>query len=171
MKPEKKKLTDDKPYTIQYVQDILQRIGLNLKFRCIVHIMSSSGMRIAAFSELKLKHIQDMPNGCRSILVHGDDKADYTTFIHQEAVEVLEKYLESRTNLGKILTSKSWITPSKHDFRIVVDTNSMRTQMTRYAHSGSTEIKKRGRYEKQAIMHLENNLIPFSNQILMLTST
>ena len=98
MKPEKKKLTGDKPYTTKDIQDMLQRIGPNLKFRCIVHVLSASGMRIGGFSELKLKHIQDMPNGCRSILVYDDDKAEYTTFIHQEAVEALEKYLESGSN-------------------------------------------------------------------------
>ena len=150
MKPEKKKLTGDKPYTTKDIQDILQRIGPNLKFRCIVHIMSASSTRIGAFSELKLKHIQDMPNGCRSMLVYDDDKAEYTTFIHQEAVEALEKYLEFRRNSGEVLTPESWLIPSKHDVRIVNDTNSIRTQMCRYAHKGSVEIKKRGRYEKQA---------------------
>ena len=150
MKPEKKKLTGDKPYTTKDIQDMLQRIGLNLKFRCIVHVLSASGMRIGGFSELKLKHIQDMPNGCRSILVYDDDKAEYTTFIHQEAVEALEKYLESRRNSGEVLTPESWLIPSKHDVRFVNDTVSIRTQMSRYAHKGSVEIKKRGRYEKQA---------------------
>ena len=150
MKPEKKKLTGDKPYTTKDIQDMLQRIGPNLKFRCIVHVLSASGMRIGGFSELKLKHIQDMPNGCRSILVYDDDKAEYTTFIHQEAVEALEGYLESRRNLGEVLGPDSWLIPSKHDVRIVNDTVSIRTQMSRYAHKGSVEIKKRGRYEKQA---------------------
>ena len=150
MKPEKKKLTGDKPYTTKDIQDILQRIGPNLKFRCIVHVLSASGMRIGGFSELKLKHIQDMPNGCRSILVYDDDKAEYTTFIHQEAVEALERYLESRRNSGEVLGPDSWLIPSKHDVRFVNDTVSIRTQMSRYAHKGSVEIKKRGRYEKQA---------------------
>ena len=150
MKPEKKKLTGDKPYTTKDIQDMLQRIGLNLKFICIVHIMSASAIRIGSFAELKLKHIQDMPNGCKSLLVYDDDKAEYTTFIHQEAVEALEKYLESRRNSGEVLTPESWLIPSKHDSRIVNDTRSIRTQMARYAHKGSVEIKKRGRYEKQA---------------------
>ena len=148
--PKKVKRTGRLAYTTKDIQDILQCIGPNLKFRCIVHIMSASSTRIGAFSELKLKHIQDMPNGCKSMLVYDDDKAEYTTFIHQEAVEALEKYLESRRNSGEILTPESWLIPSKHDVRIVNDTNSIRTQMCRYAHKDSVEIKKRGRYEKQA---------------------
>jgi len=48
-----------------------------------------------------------MPNGCKSILVYDDDKAEYTTFIHQEAVEALDEYLADRTRLGEIITPKS----------------------------------------------------------------
>ena len=115
MKPEKKKLTGDKPYTTKDIEEILQRVGSNLKFRCIIHIMSASGIRIGAFEELKLKHIQDMPNGCKSILVYDDDKTEYTTFIHQEAVEALDQYLAFRAKSGEIITPESWLIPSKHD--------------------------------------------------------
>ena len=91
-----------------------------------------------------------MPKGCRSLLVHDDDKAEYTTFIHQEAVEALEKYLTYRTKKGEVLTPESWLIPSASDCHKSARTVSMRTQMVRYAHSDSNEIKKRGRYDKQA---------------------
>ena len=92
MKPEKKKLTGDMPYKTEDIQKILRIVGKNLKFRCITHILASTGIRIGAFSEIQLKHIQDMPNGCKSILVYDDDKAEYITFIHPEAVEALDQY-------------------------------------------------------------------------------
>ena len=148
MKPEKKKLTGDKPYQTKDIQEMLQIVGSNLKFRCIIHIMSASGIRVGAFSELRLKNIEDMSNGCRSILVYDDDKSEYTTFIHQEAVEALDQYLESRTKLGEIITPESWVIPSKHDSSIVAVGCSIRTQMARYAHQDD-EVKKRGRYQKQ----------------------
>lgn len=148
MKPEKKKLTGDKPYTTEDIEEILQRVGSHLKFRCIIHIMSASGIRIGAFAELKLKHIQDMPNGCKSILVYDDDKAEYTTFIHPEAVEALDQYLAFRAKSGEIITPESWLIPSKHDSNVVAILSSLRTQMARYVHQDD-EVKKRGRYEKQ----------------------
>ncbi len=150
MKPEKKKLTGDMPYQTEQIQNMLMLVGSNLKFRCVIHIMAASGIRIGAFSELKLKHLQDMPNGCRSILVYDDDKSEYTTFIHQEAVEALDQYLAFRTKSGEILTPESWIIPSKNSCNKPADTCSIRTQMARYAHYNSNEIKKRGRYQIQS---------------------
>ena len=150
MKPEKKKLTGDMPYKTEDIQQILRVVGSNLKFRCLVHVISASGMRIGSFEELKLKHIQDMHNGCKSILVYEDDKAEYTTFIHQEAVEALDEYLEYRTKSGEVLTPESWVFPSKSDCNKPALTVSMRTQMARYAHHNDVKSKKRGRYEIQA---------------------
>ena len=57
MKPEKKKLTGDMPYKTEDIQKILRVVGKNLKFRCITHILASTGIRIGAFSEIQLKHI------------------------------------------------------------------------------------------------------------------
>jgi len=150
MKPEKKKLTGDMPYKTEDIQQILRVVGSNLKFRCLVHVISASGMRIGSFEELKLKHIQDMPNGCKSILVYEDDKGEYTTFIHQEAVEALDEYLEYRAKSGEVLTPESWAFPSKSDCNKPALTVSMRTQMARYAHHNDVKSKKRGRYEIQA---------------------
>ena len=150
MKPEKKKLTGDMPYKTEDIQQILRVVGSNLKFRCLVHVISASGMRIGSFEELKLKHIQDMPNGCKSILVYEDDKGEYTTFIHQEAVEALDEYLEYRAKSGEVLTPESWAFPSKSDCNKPALTVSMRTQMARYAHYNDVKSKKRGRYEIQA---------------------
>jgi len=48
-----------------------------------------------------------MSNGCKFILVYDDDKAEYVTFIHQEAVEALDEYLADRTRLGEIITPES----------------------------------------------------------------
>ena len=61
MKPDRKKPTGDRPYSTKDVQVMLTTIP-NLKFRCIIHMLSARCMRIGAFEELQLKHIQDMPN-------------------------------------------------------------------------------------------------------------
>ena len=121
----------------------------NLKFRCVIHMLSASGMRIGVFEELQLKHIQDIPNGCKSVLVHDDDKSDYTTFIHHEAVEALDEYLAYRTRLGERLTRKSWLIVS-NDYNKPALTSTLQTCMSRYAHKDSNEVKKRGRFETMA---------------------
>jgi len=149
MLPERKKSTGDKPYTTKDIQIMLRAIP-NLKFRCIMHFLAASGMRIGAFEELKLKHIQDMPNGCKSLLVYDDDKSEYQTFIHYEAVQALDEWLDYRTKQGEIITPESWVIPQLLDSTKHCTSVSIGSQMGRYAHQGSKEIKKRGRYAIQA---------------------
>ena len=149
MLPEKKKLTGDKPYQTKDIQIMLKSIP-TLKFRCIVHFLAASGVRIGALEELKLKHIQDMPNGCKSVLVYDDDKSEYHTFIHHEAVGALDEYLAYRAKSGENITPESWLIPSKSDSNKPALTVSLRTQMSRYAHQYQDQNKKRGRYEIQA---------------------
>ena len=149
MLPEKKKLTGEKPYQTKDIQIILKSIP-TLKFRCIVHFLAASGVRIGALEELKLKHIQDMPNGCKSVLVYDDDKSEYHTFIHHEAVGALDEYLAYRAKSGENITPESWLIPSKSDSNKPALTVSLRTQMSRYAHQYQDQNKKRGRYEIQA---------------------
>ena len=149
MLPEKKKLTGDKPYQTKDIQIMLKSIP-TLKFRCIVHFLAASGVRIGALEELKLKHIQDMPNGCKSVLVYDDDKSEYHTFIHHEAVGVLDEYLAYRAKSGENITPESWLIPSKSDSNKPALTVSLRTQMSRYAHQYRDQDKKRGRYETMA---------------------
>ena len=149
MKPEKRKLTGDKPYTTKDIKKILRVAGKNLKSRCLIHMLSASGMRIGGFEELKIKHIQDMPNGCKSILVYEDDKDEYTTFIHQEVVEVLDEYLALRRKKGEIITPNSWVFPSASDCNKPALTISMRVQLARYAHHNDDRSKKHGRYDIQ----------------------
>jgi len=153
MLPEKKKLTGDKPYNTKHIQNMLNVVGVNLKFRCIIHIMSANGCRIGSFEELKVGHIQDMPNSCKSLRIYDDHRKEYYTFIHHEAVEALDEYLESRTKKGEIITPESWLIPSASDVNKPVLTVSIRIQMARYAHHDGVqedEVKKRGRYQIQA---------------------
>ena len=149
MLPEKKKLTGEKPYQTKDIQIMLKSIP-TLKFKCIIHFLAASGVRIGALEELKLKHIRDMSNGCKSVLVYDDDKSEYHTFIHHEAVGVLDEYLAYRAKSGENITPESWLIPSKRDSNKPALTVSLRTQMSRYAHQYRDQDKKRGRYETMA---------------------
>jgi integrase len=149
MKPEKKKLTGDKPYKTEDIQLILKNT-VNLKFRCLIHFLSASGVRIGSFETMKLKHLEDMGDNCKSVLVYDDDKSEYHTFIHHEAVQALDEYLAYRTRLGEIITPESWVIPSTSDSKKPVTTASITTQMNRFSRQNLIQEKKRGRYEIQA---------------------
>jgi integrase len=149
MLPEKMKLTGDKPYKTEEIQLILKNT-VNLKFRCLIHFLSASGVRIGSFETMKLKHLEDMGDNCKSVLVYDDDKSEYHTFIHHEAVQALDEYLAYRTRLGEIITPESWVIPSTSDSKKPVTTASITTQMNRFARQNLVQEKKRGRYEIQA---------------------
>jgi integrase len=147
MLPEKRKATGQVPYTTKQVQ-ILLKYSKNPKFRALIHIMCASGVRVGVFQELKLKHIQDMSNGCKSVLVYADTIHEYQTFIHQEAVEALDEYLAWRRRKGEIITPDSWLIPTYSDSNKSSSTETITTTMSRYVkNSLGREQSIHGRFQ------------------------
>jgi len=109
MKPERKKLRGDKPYTTQDLQIILKHVSKSPLWTSLIHFISSSGVRDGFSEELRIKDLGDMPNGCKSVKVYADSKDESYTFITQEAVTALEEYFEYRRKKGEKLTPDSWV--------------------------------------------------------------
>ncbi|MBM3896544.1 MAG: hypothetical protein FJ360_02210 [Thaumarchaeota archaeon] len=137
MLPEQKKPRGDKPYSTELIRQILRIFSKSPLFYAITHFISASGVRAGFCEELKIKHLIDMSNGCKSIKVYADSKDEYITFIHSEAVEALEEYFAYRRRNGEKLTPDSWVfakttNPSK----------SLRTQdiTVKFSHSLSNRI-------------------------------
>ncbi|MDC0212019.1 site-specific integrase [Candidatus Nitrosopelagicus sp.] len=120
--PEASKPSGQKAYTNEDVREILNS-SINKKFRCLVHLMASSGMRIGGVRELQLKHLEEMPHGCKSVLVYAGTKDEYQTFISPEAVKALDDYLDERISQGDKINSDSFvIVTSKRGFKPCNDT-------------------------------------------------
>ena len=134
MLPEKRKATGQVPYTTKQVQ-VLLKYSKNPKFRALIHIMSASGIRVGAFIEMKVKDVTTTDfemHGCKSVLVYADTVHEYQTFIHQEAVEALDDYLEYRKRKGEIITPESWLIPTYSDSNKPSSTETLTTTMARY---------------------------------------
>jgi len=115
--PEASKPSGQKAYTNEDCIEILNS-SINKKFRCLVHLLASSGMRIGAVRELKMKHLEEMPHGCKSVLVYAGSKEEYYTFISQEAVKALDDYIDERISQGDKINSDSFvIVTSKRGFK------------------------------------------------------
>ena len=106
--PAKLKPLGDKAYTTEDVQYLLS-LTKTLKHKALIHILASSGMRAGAICNMKLKHLKDMPQNCKSVLVYPRSLEEYTTFISPEAVNHLEKYFDERKNHGEKLTDESFL--------------------------------------------------------------
>ena len=146
MIPEKKKSGGDKAYTTEQIQ-VLVKYCSHSFYRAIIHFMSSSGVRIGSFQELKMKHLKDMPNGCKSVLVYADTRYEYHTFIHQEAVESLNEYLDSRRKKGEKLTDDSWVFCSSRNNLISSKSHTISAGICRYVNKTLNRKINNGKYD------------------------
>lgn len=150
MLPEKKKATGQTPYTTEQVQTLL-KYAKNPKFRALIHFLSASGVRIGSFREMKIKHIKETlfeSNGSKSVLVYADSIDEYQTFIHKEAVQALDEYLEFRARKGEIITPDSWVFPTYSDPSKPSSSESLTTTMSRYVSNAlGREEAKNGRFK------------------------
>ena len=109
MYPQAKKPRNSNPYTTEQVKQMIHAFARDPKYIALVHFLSASGVRAGFAEYLKIKHLQDMPNGCKSVKVYADEKEEYFTFIHKEAVTALEYYFEMRKKQGEILDEESYV--------------------------------------------------------------
>jgi len=74
-----------------------------IRNKALIHFLVSSGVRIDALYDLKLKHVTDMSHGCKMILVYEDSPKEYHTFLTPESSKVLDLYLGQRKKDHEIL--------------------------------------------------------------------
>jgi len=150
MIPERNKPTGEKAYSTEQIQILLKNTA-NLVFKALIHFMSASGVRVGSFDELKIKDLTDMPNGCKCVKVYADTIHEYFTFIHYEAVEALNEYLESRKKKGEKITDDSWVFCSPSDNSKPLHVNSITSNLGRYVRKFLGREKSRsGRYSIMA---------------------
>ena len=103
--PKFEKLTGEKPYTTEDIQNMLQ--ASNLRLSVVIHIFASTGIRPEALTTIKLKHMEPIGDGCTKLMVYPEDNEEYYAFLTPEATLVLQKYLEKRKFDGEKLTEDS----------------------------------------------------------------
>lgn len=106
MFPQHEKESGKEAYSDDEIREMI-RSAKTRKHRAIIHFLASSGVRIGAIPELKIKHIKNLDLGCKSIHVYPDSKDEYYTFLTPEASQFLEEYLEERRGLGEFITENS----------------------------------------------------------------
>jgi len=104
------KPTGDAAYSTEDIKKMLDCTP-NLRNKTLIHFLASTGCRIGALPELKLKHLTEMQLGCKAILVYEDSIEEYYTFLTPEASEILDDYLEQRKK------DKEYISPESPLFR------------------------------------------------------
>jgi site-specific recombinase XerD len=107
--PEQIKIRGDKPYTTELLQQALRYVSGYTQFNAVIHFLCATGARGGITEHLKMKHIGELKDDCKSVLCYADTKDEYLTFIHPEAIAALDQWLEYRKQRGDIVDKNSWV--------------------------------------------------------------
>ncbi len=150
--PEEEKPGGEKAITTIQVRKMLD-YATTIRLKTIIHIFASCGARPEGLSLLQIKDLEDMPDGCKSLLIYADSLHEYFIFLTPEASTVLDEYLQSRRERGEKLTPESYvigrepfIVNEKRSKPVMVNSfeSSLSHAMRR---AGISRIKKGNRYD------------------------
>ena len=91
---EYQRVAKDRAYKHEEIKTLVDSADLRMKV--ILLLMASSGMRIGAIPDLKLKHVSD-----NKITVYENTKEEYYTFRTPECSTIIQQYLDYRIRSGK----------------------------------------------------------------------
>lgn len=115
--PARVKKSGERGYTTSEIQKMLE-FSPDKRTKAIIHFIAASGIRVGAFGDLKLKHIVEMPMGCKAVLVYEGTTEEYWTFLTPEASEALDDYLNERRKDGEIMTPENPVFRSRYSLGI-----------------------------------------------------
>lgn len=88
----------------------------DLRMKSVILLMASSGMRVGPVTDLKLKHLEEIPNEKTfKITVYEKSKDEYYCFCSHECYSVIKSYLDHRTKSGEILDGESYLIREQFD--------------------------------------------------------
>jgi len=174
----------DIPYTTEEIQKMLLTTT-KLRTKAIIHFLASTGARPATIVDpiLRLKHLEEMSDGCMSIKLYDGSRQAYWAFLTPEATNALKQYHNSRKLNGENLTPESPVFANlpksswtkKYDHMSVKAIREVISHILKAA--GIERIKDGNRYNKavvygfrkrfNTILKLNNNLNSNIAEILM----
>ncbi len=87
----------------------------DLRDRCIILLMASSGIRVGAIPSLTIRSLKKLDEGLGLLTVYGESKKSrYVTLVTPECMSSIEEYLELRRKRGENLTEKSYLIRDKY---------------------------------------------------------
>ncbi len=99
---EKEKVYEDREYTYEEIQKILN--VADIKYKAIILLLASSGVRVGAIPFIKIGHIPKVPDfNIFKISVYKRSKEEYYAFCTPECYNAIVAYLDYRTRFGEAL--------------------------------------------------------------------
>lgn len=117
--PEFRKSKKDRAYTHEEIQSLLDIA--DDRFRTVILLLASTGMRIGAIPDLRLRNIEknsiDSLITIHKITVYEGFKEEYTTFTTPECSLAIDNYLKMRERYGEKLNPNSYLIREQFDVR------------------------------------------------------
>jgi len=105
LKPARVKKTGGEAWLTDEINKMLSFTS-ELRTKTLIHFIASSGIRIGALEDLKIKHIKQIED-CKSILVYDGTTEEYVTFLTPEASSMFDSYIQKRESDGEKITPES----------------------------------------------------------------
>lgn len=112
--PKGRHISNDRAPTRKEIRLALE--STDARMRMVIYILASSGIRVGAFNDLKLKHLTNLENGCARLKIYAGYQEEYWALISPEARESVELYLEMRKQIGEELTPESPLVRDKWNY-------------------------------------------------------
>lgn len=157
--------------TDEDVKALLESTNSPMK-KSLIHFIASTGVRPGALNDpvLRMKHLTEMPDGCKAIKVYDESKEGYWVFLTPEATKYLTRYINFRKDKNEIIDDDSPL------FRPTLNTKikHLRCSTARdmiidlIEKSGIVRVKTGNRYDKAAMYMLRkrfNTKLKMENQV------
>lgn len=114
MYPERVKRSGYGAYTRDDIRKMLNSTT-KIRTKAIILFLASTGCRASGLIDLKMRDLDEMPNGCRSVLFYAGSTQEYYGFLTPEASQALDYYIEKRIEDGEQITDDSPVIRESYD--------------------------------------------------------
>jgi len=152
----------------------LKQVAKKPRDIAVIDFLASTGVRPGCLSDpvLRLKHLEDMPHGCKAVKVYDGSRDGYWAFLTPEATSSLNRYLKWRRfnneELGpESVLFKTYENPQKTKDYLGAD--SVRQTLVNLLKLAGIERKKtKNRYDKAIVYGFRkrfNGILKMNNEV------
>ncbi|MGY5148623.1 MAG: tyrosine-type recombinase/integrase [Candidatus Nitrosopumilus sp. bin_68KS] len=170
--PSKIKRSGSSAYQTKDIE-LMLKVTPQIRNKAVIHFLASTGCRIGALVDLKIKHLRDMSFGCKMVTIYEDSTEEYFTFLTPESSKALELYFIERQKNGEIFHDETPIFRIRYQLASIkaksLSTNSAQQILHRAVSNASLRgQKKNGRYAEQLAHGFRkrfNTILKLNNQV------
>jgi len=152
----------------------LKQVAKKPRDIAVIDFLASTGVRPGCLSDpvLRLKHLYDMPDGCKAVMVYDGSREGYWAFLTPEAAISINRYLSwrkfNKEELGlESILFKNYENPNKQKDFLTAD--SVRQTLVNLLRLAGIERKKtRNRYDKAIVYGFRkrfNGILKMNNEV------